>query len=163
MNKILRDLFHHQAWADANMWKALEAFPQALEDAALRNRQHHYHFTQTAFLWVAANKGEPFKRTKSEDFRTNAELKAYGREVNRAFGEFLDSVTDGRMQEIVDIPWGPTPRPALTLEQSLTQAAMHSHQHRSQNAIRLRELGGTPLPGDYIFWLWKGKPGPDWG
>jgi len=68
------------------------------------------------------------------------------------------------MQEIVEIPWGPPkPRPSLTLELALTQGAMHSHYHRAQNIAKLRELGGTPLPADFIFWLWKGEPEPDWG
>jgi uncharacterized damage-inducible protein DinB len=164
VNRLLRDLYSHQAWADALIWKGMEAFPPALKDTAIRNRQHHYHFTQTAFLWVARGKGEPFKRTKPEDYRTDAELKALGREVNEAFRAFLDGVTESRMQEIVEIPWGPPqPRPSLTLELALTQGAMHSHHHRAQNIARLRELGGTPLPEDFIFWLWKGKPEPDWG
>jgi uncharacterized damage-inducible protein DinB len=161
MNRLLRDLFYHQAWADANFWKGLEAFPPALKDPALRNRQHHYHFTQNAFLWIAKNSGEPFKRTKPEEF-TDAELKAYAKKFNTEAGLFLDEVTESRMQEIVEIPWGPQPRPPLTLELALTQAAMHAHQHRSQNAVRFREIGGIPPPGDFIFWLWKGRPGPDW-
>jgi uncharacterized damage-inducible protein DinB len=163
VNKLLRDLFYHQAWADAALWKSLEGFPAALGDAALRKRQHHYHFTQNAFLWVARGTGEPFKRTTPEDFKTDAELKAYGRDFNTAAGLFLDGVSESRMQEIVEIPWGPRPRPPVTLELALTQAAMHSHHHRAQNIVRLRELGGTPLPEDFIFWLWKGKPEPDWG
>ncbi|HEX7571604.1 MAG TPA: hypothetical protein VF514_00820 [Bacteroidota bacterium] len=35
--------------------------------------------------------------------------------------------------------------------------------HRAQNAVRLHELGGTPPGGDFIAWLWKGRPEPDWG
>ncbi len=33
---------------------------------------------------------------------------------------------------------------------------------RGQNATRLRELGGEPPLTDYIAWLWKGRPAPDW-
>lgn len=74
MNRLLRDLYYHQAWADAEHWRALEAFPTALEDTTLRGRLHHYHFVQHAFLW----------------------------------------------------------------------------------------LGGAPPGGDFIAWLWKGRPEPDW-
>jgi len=86
MNKLLRDLYSHQAWADALLWKGLEAFPPALKDIAIRNRQHHYHFTQTAFLWVARGTGEPFKRTKPEDYGTDAELKASDAKSTRRSG-----------------------------------------------------------------------------
>ncbi|HZW92372.1 MAG TPA: hypothetical protein VFF64_05310 [Candidatus Eremiobacteraceae bacterium] len=45
---------------------------------------------------------------------------------------------------------------------ALTQAAMHSHYHRGQNATRLRELGGAPLGTDFIVWLGDGQPAARW-
>ena len=163
MNRLLRDLYYHQAWADAQHWKALEAFPAALDDPTLRNRLHHYHFTQHAFLWLAQGSGKPFTRTKPEDFKTNAALKEYGREFNTEAGRFLDEAPESRMQEIIEIPWGPRPPHPITVELALTQAAMHSLHHRAQNAVRLHELGGKPPVGDFIAWLWVGRPEPDWG
>jgi uncharacterized damage-inducible protein DinB len=163
MNRLLRDLYYHQAWADAGHWKALEALPAALEDATLRGRLHHYHLTQHAFLWLAEADGRPFTRTTVEDFKNNAALKEYAREFNTEAGRFLDEVPDSRLQENIVIPWGPKPPQPITVELALTQAAMHSHHHRAQNAVRLRELGGTPPAGDFIAWLWKGRPAPDWG
>jgi uncharacterized damage-inducible protein DinB len=163
MNRLLRDLYYHQAWADAEHWKALEAFPAALEDAALRNRLHHYHHTQHAFLWLAERTGKPFTRTTLDDFKTNAALKEYARAFNTEASRFLNEVPGDRLQENIVIPWGPKPAQPITVELALTQAAMHSHHHRAQNAMRLHELGGTPPAGDFIAWLWKGRPEPDWG
>ena len=163
MNRLLRDLYYHQAWADAGHWKALEAFPAALDDKTLRTRLHHYHLTQHAFLWLAEADGKLFTRTSVEDFKTNAALKEYAREFNTDAGRFLDEVPDSRLQENIVIPWGPKPSPLITVELALTQAAMHSHHHRAQNAVRLHELGGKPPAGDFIAWLWVGRPAPDWG
>ena len=107
MNNLLMDLYLHQAWADAMLWKGLEAFPPALKDTAIRNRQHHYHFTQSAFLWVARNTGEPFKKTKPEDYTTDTGLKAFGREVNEAFRAFLEDFAMIRKYSPGDLSqWG---------------------------------------------------------
>jgi len=163
MNRLLRDLYYHQAWADAEYYKALESSPSALGDALLRNRLHHYHYTQHAFLWLAEATGKPFRRTNVEDFKTIAELKEYARDFNTAASRFLNEVPGERLQETIAIPWAPEHSQPITVELALTQAAMHSHHHRAQIAVRFRELGGAPPAGDFIMWLWKGRPEPDWG
>lgn len=70
--------------------------------------------------------------------------------------------TDERLAESIAIPWIPAPPLSLTVAEALTQAAMHTHYHRGQNATRLRELGGEPPMTDYIYWLGKGRPEPNW-
>ncbi len=50
----------------------------------------------------------------------------------------------------------------ISVRRALMQAAMHSHYHRGQNAVRLEELGGTPPGTDYIVWLREGKPPAQW-
>ena len=62
------------------------------------------------------------------------------------------------MEELVEVPWF-KPVVKISVRQALTQAAMHSHYHRGQNATRLRELGGVPPMTDFIVWLTQGKPG----
>ena len=49
------------------------------------------------------------------------------------------------LAEVVTVPWFQPPL-KISVRHALTQAAMHSHYHRGQNATRLRELGGVP-PG----------------
>ena len=71
---------------------------------------------------------------------------------------FIDAVSDARLQETIGMPWFKDPPLSITVEDALTQCAMHSHYHRGQNATRLRELGGDPPMTDFIVWLWKGRP-----
>jgi hypothetical protein len=66
MNEMLLDLYGHQAWADAEHWRAIEAQPGALEDSAIRDRLYHYHLTQRAFLFVV--RGDTLSFPKPEDF-----------------------------------------------------------------------------------------------
>jgi hypothetical protein len=50
MNGILHDLYGHQAWADAEHWHALEQTAGTLNDPAIRQRLHHIHLVQRAYL-----------------------------------------------------------------------------------------------------------------
>ncbi len=162
MDPLLSDLYGHQAWADAEHWKAFEAFPAVLEDAAIHARLHHIHHVQHAFLWVAAGGKEAFTRTKPEDFPTAGMLKAFGRDYHERVARFIADVSDERLHESVTIPWFKDPPLSITVAQALAQCAMHSQHHRAQNATCLRGLGGTPPATDLIVWWWKGRPGPHW-
>ncbi len=160
MNSILRDMYYHQEWADAEHWRAFEAHPPALKDTALFQRLHHIHMVEHVFLSVL--QGLPFNLTKPEDFAAAASLKNYAREYHRNIISFFDSFDDTRLSETVSLPWFKNPPAVITVEQALTHAAMHSHYHRGQNATRLRELGGVPPLTDLVAWYWKGRPEPDW-
>lgn len=160
METMLRDLYRHQAWADGEHWRALEAHAGALDDAALRTRLHHIHLVQGAFLAVV--KGRPVRLSRLEDYAGMAELKAEARRYHDDVGAWLDGLDSARLAESVTIPWFEAPPCTVTLAQALTQAAMHSHYHRGQNATRLRELGGAPPLTDFIVWLWQGRPSPRW-
>ncbi len=160
MREWLRDLYSHQAWADAEHWRAFDAHQAALADGVLRQRQHHVHLVQRAFLSLA--RGEAVVVTRPEDFATADALKDYAREYHARAAAFLDSVSEARLAEPLQVPWFRDPPIRLTVAQGLLQAAMHSQHHRGQNAARLRDLGGEPPPIDFIVWLWKDKPAPRW-
>lgn len=160
MDSLLRDLFSHQAWADAEHWRAFEAHPGALADQALLTRLHHIHLVQRAFLAVAT--GQPLQRRKPEEYAGPAELRQEARAYHDAAAAFCDTVTDARLGELVTVPWFKDPPCTIKLSEALTQAVMHSHFHRGQNATRLRELGATPPHSDYIVWLWRGRPAAQW-
>jgi uncharacterized damage-inducible protein DinB len=162
MRQFLIDLYGHQEWADAELWRALESHPDALKDRALWQRLHHIHLVQRFFLAIVRGENvREMKVTKPESY-TPATLKAYARENHGAAREFLAASEDQALQRIINVPWFKDPPLDLPIEQALLQAAMHSHYHRGQNVTRLRELGGEPPLTDYIFWLWKGKAAAQW-
>ena len=152
-------MYAHQAWADAEHWRAIVATPGALQDKALRERVHHIHIVQHAFLMVVTRTPAEFKQTSEYD---DAALLAYARSAEKMAMAFWSTVTVERLAETVKIPWFKDPPLELSVEQALTQAAMHSHYHRGQNATRLRELGGVPPATDLVVWYWKGRPEPQW-
>src|SRR4249919_3330549 len=162
MHPLLRDLYGHQAWADAEHWRAIAAHPPARDDLAIRNRLHHIAIVQRGFLWIAGGRQEPFAFTTATEFPALEDLKEYSRDYHDRISAFMASVEDARLSERVEIPWFKDPPLTLTLEEALTQCAMHSHYHRGQNATRLRELGGEPPLVDLIVWYWQERPAPRW-
>jgi len=161
MSSYLEELLAHQEWADARHWQAFEGHADALEDRAIRERLLHIHLVQHAFLWITGTRNNPFDLKKAEDFPVAAALKDYAMRGNAELQSQLRSLSPESLEENIVVPWF---QPALTLSRrhALTQAAMHSHYHRGQNATRLRELGGTPPVTDFIVWIRDGKPEAKW-
>ncbi len=160
MKTFLRDLYSHQAWADAEHWRAFEKLPRALEDASLLKRLHHIHFTQRAFLSIA--RGEEFNPELFREFAASNELKDYAQRYHREAASFMLGVSEAQLAEQATIPWFRDPPLSLMIGEAMAQAAMHSHYHRAQNATRLRELGGEPPMTDLIVWYWKERPEACW-
>jgi uncharacterized damage-inducible protein DinB len=157
----LDDLYAHQEWADAEHWRAFEAHPAALADKAIRERLLHIHLVQHAFLWVTSPKRSEFLFKKLDDFPSVADLKNYGHQGLEEMNELLKKTDQHRLDELIEVVWF-KPVLKISVRQALTQAAMHSHYHRGQNATRLRELGGVPPGTDFIEWLHQGQPAAQW-
>ena len=162
MNPLLRDFCGHQAWADAEHWRAIEAHPAAAQDDAIKHRLHHIHLVQRGFLWAVGNRRTAFAFTTADDFASLADLKGSACEYHDEAARLIARVTDSRLDERIDIPWFADPPLSITVTEALTQCAMHSHYHRGQNATRLRELGADPPGTDLIVWYWKNRPAPAW-
>ena len=162
MNPLIRDLYGHQIWADAEHFRAIGAHPAGRDDNAIRDRLHHIAIVQRAFLWAVGDRQEAFTFTKPDDFPSFDALKRYACEHHDRLTPVITSLSDTRLAESIAIPWFNDPPLSLTIAEALTQGALHSHYHRGQNATRLREIGGEPPMTDYIYWLWKGRPQADW-
>lgn len=156
----LDELYAHQEWADAEHWRAIEAHPAALADKAILDRLLHIHLVQHAFLWVAGSRTAQFEFKKLENFPV-AEMKKYAQQGHAEFHELLKKVDPEWLEDPIEVPWFQPPL-KISHRHALTQAAMHSHYHRGQNATRLRELGGIPPTTDFIVWLKNGQPAPRW-
>jgi uncharacterized damage-inducible protein DinB len=161
MPSYLEELYGHQDWADAEHWRAIEAHPPALADKIIRERLHHIHLVQHAFLWIVGPRSTAFENKKLEDFPTIQDVKAYGRHGLAQLNALLKNSDAARLDELIEVIWFRPPA-KISVRQALTQAAMHSHYHRGQNATRLRELGSVPPATDFIVWLHKGQPAAAW-
>jgi uncharacterized damage-inducible protein DinB len=161
VRELLRDLLGHQEWADALHWTALLAHPGALQDAKLRERLHHIHLVQRAFLEIARGGGPP-AHPRPEDYASLDEMRAEARRTHEAARRFVEEASDAALAARANVPWFKDPPLDISVAQALHQCAMHSQYHRGQNATRLKELGGAPPLCDLIIWWWQGRPQPLW-
>ena len=165
---IHRDLFSHMAWADAVVMRAAQECPAAADDPVIREKLHHIHLVQRAFLhlWTRT----PFHLPELSSFADLAALERWAREYHAELHSFVEALGDRALDEIVPIPWadrivqtiGVASAEPVTLGTTMLQVAMHSGYHRGQVNLRLRELGSTPPLTDFIAWYWMGKPAPQW-
>ena len=161
MNSTLRDLIDHQLWADVQHWETIEAHAPAAADTAIRERLHHLHLVQRAFVWIVSDRSTAFETGLPGGFAI-ADLRAFARGSHERIVGCRDGVSDARLADTIEIPrWFfgfKLPRLTITVGEALTQMAMHSQWHRGQNATRLRELGAQPPTVDLIVWYSKGRP-----
>ena len=156
----LAELFEHQAWADAEHWRAVARQAAASADEVTRRRLYHVQAVERAFLGVW--RGAPFRPEPYESYAGWDDLRQPVLRYHREVAEFLSSLDPARVEETVSVPWFPQPKAPLTLGRTMQQVVMHSHYHRGQNAARLRELGAVPPLTDFIVWLARGCPAPVW-
>jgi uncharacterized damage-inducible protein DinB len=161
VSSYLDELYGHQEWADAEHWRAIEAHPAALADKAIRERLLHIHQVQRGYLWIIGPRTSEFAFKTLQDFPSTVDLKVYARQGLTEMWEALHNTSPGRMEELIEVPWFKPLK--ISVRHALTQAAMHSHYHRGQNATRLRELGGEPPMTDFIVWVKNGQPAARWG
>ncbi|HEY0323418.1 MAG TPA: DinB family protein [Pyrinomonadaceae bacterium] len=165
--ETLQELFRHMEWADAKVWTAALARPEAIEDSNLKERLYHIHLVQRAFLKVW--RGEPLKPHASTSFPDIASLLRWGHENYSEFNEYTSGLAAMDLERPIVMPWIEMFEARLgrkaeapTFHETLLQVAMHSTYHRGQVNTRLRELGSEPPLTDFIAWVWSGKPQPGW-
>src|ERR1700720_1296392 len=104
MVSMIRELFHHQAWADAAVLTAVRSYPAAREDEALRKTLHHIVVTQRAFLSLFLER--PFD--PKTYFRVPATLKdieAIFREAHREEIAYVGRLDEAGLSRVHDLPW----------------------------------------------------------
>lgn len=81
---------------------------------------------------------------------------------------FIDALNDDALARVVEFPWADqiaqqfgSAGPA-TLRETIAQILLHTTYHRGQVAARVRGLDGEPALTDYIAWIWRNRPRPEW-
>lgn len=167
LNKnILSDLFKHMEWADAEMWSAIKASPDACNDDKILSNLRHLHTVQKSFLHVWSGTPANFDELKTFD---SDQLLATVKPYYKNLMTHLATVTDEQLIDTVTLPWESMVEKYIgkkvvstTKGETALQVAFHTTHHRAQISARLREIGASPKTVDYILWLWLGRPEANW-
>ena len=158
MLPMIRDLFAHNSWANAEVWKFVAATPASHNDKRVLELLNHIHVVQRFF--VSTVQGTPLTRDELQREMDRVELRASFRQFHESTDTFLAKMRESHLDDHVNVPWFPNFQPKV--HEALMQATMHSLHHRAQVATLLRQLGGQTTPIDYIVWAALGRPQPSW-
>jgi uncharacterized damage-inducible protein DinB len=151
----MRELFGHQAWADAELLRAVAAHAGASSDEKLLGILHHIVFVQRVF--GAMLTGAAFDiQTESQPVESLAALQRLYTASHSGELSFMSGLTIEALDRPVENPWAPDLKG--TVAEILMQVVLHSQNHRGQCLSRLRELAGKAPVLDFIIWLKLGRP-----
>jgi uncharacterized damage-inducible protein DinB len=155
---MIRDLHAYQAWADSEIFRLIDATPAAQDNPEVLKLLNHIHAVHRFF--VLSVQGEPPTREELMKELSLEELRASTQKLHRLADGYLPKIRESRLRDKVEVPWFKDFQP--TCLEALTQAALHSVNHRGQMLTLLRTLGAPTKPLDYIMWVSAGRPVPEW-
>lgn len=152
MIELIQSLFAHLAWADRAILTAVAAHDGAYADDELRKWLLHTVTVQRFFLSLLQQ--VPFDRERE------GQVPGAVDEMERRFAEahadgaaYTARLDDAELARAIEFPVPAWKHFHPSVRDALMQISMHSEHHRAQVAMRLRALGGTPPPTDYIIWV----------
>jgi uncharacterized damage-inducible protein DinB len=158
MLAMIRDLFRHQAYADASMINAIKQHEIAAQDREIRTLLHHILAAHR--FWIHLSQGFPLVVDDESVVPASLEtIAAQYRATQMLEQEWLARIDESDLARTLESPYFPGRR--ICVGEALMQVCLRSQGHRSQCAVRLRLLGGEPPPVDYMLWL-KDRHGPVW-
>ena len=155
---MITELVQHKWYANARFLAAMGEHAETSTDQQLRELMHHVLLANR--FWFCLSRDVPFSfETES---RTPESLPALIAQFRNTCAEetiWLANIPEQELQKQLHTPY--IPGRSFSVEQGIVQICMHSHGHRAQGAVRLRQLGVTPPTLDFITWL-KDRPGVEW-
>ena len=158
MMNTLHDLVQHKWYANARFLRAMREREEAASDKQLLELMHHVLVANR--FWLHLSRAVPFdiERERIPPESLNALVGQFG-DTHTEETEWLAKVTESDLAKQLETPY--MPGRSFSVEQGILQICMHSHGHRAQAAVRLRQLGAKPPTLDFIAWL-KDRPAVEW-
>jgi uncharacterized damage-inducible protein DinB len=150
MLAMVGELIRHKWWANDNLLRAVAQHDTSRKDEELRKVLHHILIANRYWLLLAL--GETWDDAKERPVPESIEaLIERFRQTETAEMDWLAKLSEAGLEQHLQ----PRALPGVTVSvaQVVMQVCLHSHGHRSQCATRLRALGGTPAPMDFVLWV----------
>jgi uncharacterized damage-inducible protein DinB len=147
---LVDQLLRHKWWANTDLLRVPSQHQPAAEDPELRKLLHHVIVSNR--YWTLLVLDEPFIDEQEKRIPdSHSILMTQVAETERIELDWLSRATP----EELDRQLQPRALPGTTISvpQAMIQVSLHSHGHRSQCTSRLRALGGTPAPMDFVLWV----------
>jgi uncharacterized damage-inducible protein DinB len=158
MTNTLHDLVQHKWYANARFLKAMREREETASDKHLRELMHHVLVANR--FWLRLSRDMPFDLERQRIVPESIDaLVAQFKDTHIEEADWLATVAESDLAKQLKTPY--MPGRTFSVEQGILQICLHSHGHRAQAAVRLRQLGSTPPTLDFIKWL-KDRPAVEW-
>ena len=149
---LIRRLFDHAAWADAELRRALEATDAPAADAL----REYAHVLGADEVWLARLEGRASDLKVWPDVSV-AEFAEWGARIADGYRGYLARIDESELTRVVKY----TTSSGMALETAvvdiLAHVALHAQYHRGKINLLLRQSGGEPAPTDFIHFA-RGVP-----
>jgi uncharacterized damage-inducible protein DinB len=152
---MLARMLDHLIWADERTARALASLPTPDADAIKR----YAHILGAEAVWLERVTGTSATVTPwpEMDLAACSEL---ARRNHAALRTLLHDLTPTTLTREVRYTNTKGASFSNSVEEVLHHVAMHGMYHRGQVAMRVRELGGTPLATDFIAYVREVQAAP---
>jgi len=150
MLPLIDQLIRHKWWANANLLRSVDNHPPIANDPELRKLLHHILVANR--YWLLLILGQPFVDEQEKRIpESHTALAAQFHATEQLELDWLSLATQSELNR--QLQPRALPDTTISVAEALIQVALHSHGHRSQCSARLRALGGTPAPMDFVLWV----------
>lgn len=152
-------LYKYNTWANLRILDAAakvthEQFiaPASYPHGGLHSTLTHILFAE--WLWRMRWQGEsPTQGLKPEDFPTFDALRARWAEEEKAIADFVDALTDKRLNDVLQYKTTHGDAMENILWQMMAHVVNHGTQHRGEAAVILTDMNSSPGDIDLIVFL----------
>ena len=163
----IKDLVAHMVWADNEIWKEIFKLDTQKDIHEIHNLMLHIHSCQFAYHNIWNN--QPLPNFDKIKFQSLHELYNWGIDLHKKNLDFINNLKEQNLDDTITLPWikifedefGKPPE-KTNLKDTIHQVIMHSTYHRGQVNLKIRSLENKPPLIDYIYWIWLGKPLPEY-
>jgi len=138
-------LYKHVEWANGRVLESL----RSARNPQKRDIELYAHILGAEHVWLARINGETPRLAVWPVLRLD-ECEKLGRDNVGAFDDLLSRLTPGLLERSITYRNSAGDEFTSTIEDMLTQVAMHGAYHRGQIAASIRAAGDVPSPTDYI-------------
>jgi uncharacterized damage-inducible protein DinB len=156
--KDLERMYDYSYWANRKLMEVVchltdEQFTQSVAGSYGSIRNTLVHILSAEWVWLERCGGEPRGAAlEASDYPTAASLQGRWNLVEEYVHEFLASLRDEDLDQIVEFKLGNGQILARPRGELMRHAAIHGIHHRGQISLLLRSLGQAPGNFDYLFY-----------
>ena len=155
-SKDVTELFDYNLWANNRLFEAAAQLPteQYLQEHKFSHGGIHgtlTHIVAAQKLWISRWRGTPENTLlQGKDVVSLLDLISIWEQVSSDTAEFLKTMTDEKLQEMMTITTTAGKQFVNTYQQMLQHLVNHSSSHRGQVTAMIRQLGVKPPSTDMI-------------